>query len=90
MSEWTGDLADDCLLYRYGMTAHVECMDRGHWWFAVYSGKGEIGCDDLFNTANQQTHIRLTSGKMARAAAAHRSARTTGHLISGTQASPSS
>lgn len=62
--EWKGDLDDDCSLERYGMTAHVECMDRGCWWFGIYRG-GEC----LFNKGDAETYIALTTGKMARAAA---------------------
>jgi hypothetical protein len=69
MSEWTGDLTDDCVLLRYGMMAHAEQMDRARWWFAVYSDEGRIGSDDLYNTADNQTHVRLRNGKEARAAA---------------------
>ena len=61
---WRGDLKDDCTLDRYGMTAHVECLDRGCWWFSIFRGK-----EELYNSAENQTPIFLTTGKMARAAA---------------------
>jgi len=68
VSDWTGDLEDDCHLERYGMSAHVECMDRGWWWFAV--GRGEFpNYVELYNTADNEAVIKLTTGKMARAAA---------------------
>jgi hypothetical protein len=57
------------VLLRYGMMAHAEQMDRARWWFAVYSDEGRIGSDDLYNTADNQTHVRLRNGKEARAAA---------------------
>jgi hypothetical protein len=62
--DWVGNLADDCFLERYGMHAHVEYMDRGIWWFAVYRGQ-----ECLYNTADNAAAVRLTNGKMARAAA---------------------
>ena len=68
VSDWTGDLEDDCTLRRYGMLAHVECMDRGWWWFAVGRGKFPDYVE-LYNTADNETVVRLTTGKMARAAA---------------------
>jgi hypothetical protein len=40
-----------------------------HWWFAVYADEGRRGCDSLYNTAENMRGIRLTTGKMARAAA---------------------
>lgn len=64
---WRGDLDDDCTLERYGMLAHVECMDRGSWWFAICL-RDDPHCD-LYNTGDNETHVRLTTGKMARAAA---------------------
>lgn len=68
MTDWRGDLDDDCTLERYGYKAHVECMDKGHWWFAV--GKGEWpNYTELYNHSDQRTVIRLTTGNMARAAA---------------------
>jgi len=71
MSEWRGDLDDDCFLERYGMNAHVERMDKGHWWFAVSkdtpNGPGRFV--DLYNTADNLEVVKLTTGKMARAAA---------------------
>jgi hypothetical protein len=68
VSEWTGDPNDDCALSRYGLTAHVECMDRGHWWFCIYRGKwpDEV---QIYNTADNLAVVKLTTGKMARAAA---------------------
>ena len=69
MNKWTGDLDDDCWLVRYGMLAHVECLDRGHWWFSISANEGRIGAPELYNTANNSTHVHLTTGKMARAAA---------------------
>lgn len=63
-SDWKGDLDDDCTLERYGMIAHVECMDRGVWWFGISRGK-----DELYNTSDNETHVSLTTGRMARAAA---------------------
>lgn len=67
-TDWTGDLDDDCTLRRYGMLAHVECLDRGWWWFAIYRGEwpDEVS---LYNAADNEAVIRLTTGKMARAAA---------------------
>lgn len=66
--DWTGDLDDDCHLERYGLHAHVEQMDRGIWWFAV--GRGEFPTyEELYNHADMDTAIQLTTGKMARAAA---------------------
>lgn len=63
--DWQGDLNDDCTLERYGMLAHVEAMDRNRWWFAISRGN-----KDLFNFADREApNIRLTTGKMARAAA---------------------
>lgn len=47
-----------------GMTACVECMGRGSWWFGVYRDRTE-----LFNSGEQQYPISLTTGKMARACA---------------------
>ena len=70
MSRWTGDLADDCFLERYGMFAHVECMDRGIWWFSISDGK-ELGSEELYNSSNMATSIRLKTGNEARAAAEH-------------------
>jgi hypothetical protein len=68
MSEWTGDLKDDCHLWRYEYRAHVECMGRGEWWFEV--GKGTFpDYESLYNTADNETAVNLTTGKMARAAA---------------------
>ena len=64
MSIWRGDLNDDCILDRYGYSAHVECMGRGDWWFAVYKGRQQV-----YNTADNETHVALTTGKTARAAA---------------------
>jgi hypothetical protein len=69
VSDWQGDLDDDCTLIRYGMMAHVEQMGRGRWWFAVYSHEGRMGCGDIYNTASNHTYVKLTTGKMARAAA---------------------
>lgn len=70
-SGWRGDLDDDCYLERYGMMAHVECMGRGYWWFAVSkdtpNGPGKF--IDLYNTADNLVVVKLTTGKMARAAA---------------------
>jgi hypothetical protein len=66
---WTGDLDDDCSLGRYGMLAHVERMSRGHWWFSISSLSRSPGDDDLYNTAENRTFVRLTTGGMARAAA---------------------
>lgn len=68
MSEWQGDLDDDCTLQRYGFNAHVESMDRGVWWFCV--GRGDWpDYVELYNTAENLSVVRLTTGKMARAAA---------------------
>ena len=68
MGDWTGDLDDDCALERYGMAAHVECLDRGQWWVCI--GRGEFpNYVELYNTADNATVVRLTTGKMARAAA---------------------
>lgn len=61
MSDWTGDLKDDCTLKRHGMIGRAEQMDRGSWWCAVYSDKER---DDLFNTA--EIGIRLKTGAEAR------------------------
>jgi len=69
MSDWTGDLNDDCWLERYGMLAHVECMHRGCWWFAITTLPSEAGRQDLYNTGDNNVPVRLTTGKMARAAA---------------------
>ena len=69
MSNWKGDLDDDCSLVRYGMLAHVEKMDRGVWWFCVANHPWVPGEADLYNTAENMTHVKLISGKMARAAA---------------------
>lgn len=68
MSEWQGDLNDDCWLERYGMLAHVEQLDKDWWWFSVSAGRG-AGSPELFNTSNMHFPARLTTGKMARAAA---------------------
>jgi hypothetical protein len=68
MTDWTGDLDDDCTLERYGMHAHVECMHRGCWWFGVYRGEWPNETE-LCNTSDFDTPVRLTTGKMARAAA---------------------
>lgn len=65
---WAGDLGDDCHLERYGLVAHVEQMDRNCWWFAVYDG-WEAGRKQLFNSADQQTALPITSGAKARCAA---------------------
>ena len=66
--DWTGDLNDDCYLNRYGMTAHVECMDRGIWWFAI--GKGRFpNYQELYNSSDANTKLWITTGKMARTAA---------------------
>jgi hypothetical protein len=67
-SGWTGDLNDDCWLERYGMFAHVECMDRGWWWFAIYEGEFPKH-KTLFDITDNHAIIKLTTGKMARAAA---------------------
>jgi len=61
-------LNDDCHLERYGLSAHVECMDRGWWWFAIYRGKWPAE-ECLYNTADNEAVIKLTTGKMACAAA---------------------
>ena len=66
---WQGDLDDDCWLIRYGMLAHVEAMDKGVWWFSISRHPWAPGQDDIYNTAENMTHVRLTTGKMARAAA---------------------
>lgn len=51
-TDWVGDLDDDCVLNRYGYTAHVECMDRHRWWFSV--GRGEWpDYIELYNTAEE-------------------------------------
>lgn len=64
--DWQGDLNNDCSLERYGMLAHAEKMDTNRWWFAISRGDGT----DLFNFADREYgDIRLTTGKMARAAA---------------------
>lgn len=63
-SEWRGDLNDDCFLDRYGLSAHVECMARGVWWFCI-----DYGTEQIYNTADNETAVMLTTGKMARAAA---------------------
>ena len=63
-TKWTGDLNDDCHLERYGLSAHVECMDKNHWWFGIYHGKNQV-----YNTADNRAVVNLTTGKMARAAA---------------------
>jgi hypothetical protein len=67
--DWQGDLDDDCTLRRYGMIAHVEQMRHGHWWFSIGRLPWTPGEDDLYNTANNEIVIRLTTGKMARIAA---------------------
>ncbi len=69
MNSWNGDLEDDCSLERYGMLAHVECMDKGYWWFGISAVPWVKGQNDLYNTADNQKVVRLTTGKMARAAA---------------------
>jgi len=76
MSKWTGDLTEDCFLQRYEYRAHVERMDRGVWWFAVDRvlfdnvEKGIFpGSVQIYNTANNETWVSLTTGKTARAAA---------------------
>jgi len=66
-SDWKGNLNDDCTLERYGMLAHVEELDRNVWWFAV-SAAGGNG-DMLYNMADAKAQVRLTTAKMARAAA---------------------
>jgi len=68
MSDWIGDLKDYCHLERYGYFAHVECMDKGEWWFCVTKGKFP-NCTELYNTAENKTAVRLKSGKAARVAA---------------------
>ena len=67
-TNWDGDLQDDCHLDRYGYHAHVECMGRGVWWFAVDKGKWP-NATQIYNTADNETAVMLTTGKMARAAA---------------------
>lgn len=70
--EWYGDMDDDCFLRRYGLFAHVEKMDRGHWWFAISVGDGTtIGARDIYNGADALAVIRLRDGDAARAAAEH-------------------
>ena len=64
MVDWRGNLDDDCSLERYGMLAHVEKMDRGRWWFAISRGR-----KDLFNSADNETYVKLPTGDVARAAA---------------------
>ena len=61
MSEWKGNLRDDCSLERYGCSAHVEMMDKGVWWFAVYRNKKIV-----FNSFESLQPIRLETGKQAR------------------------
>jgi hypothetical protein len=68
-SDWEGDLDDDCWIDRYGMRACVEKSGRCDWWFAIYSQPWKFGDGDLYNTADNETPVRLTTGKMARAAA---------------------
>lgn len=64
MTAWRGDLDDDCRLERYGMLAHAERMAGARWWFAI-----SRGAEEVFNTANNQSIIKLKTGAMARAAA---------------------
>jgi hypothetical protein len=45
--EWTGNLRDDCTAIGGGLMLRVEMMDRGNWWWAVYSKQGAIGSDQL-------------------------------------------
>jgi hypothetical protein len=69
---WTGDLADDCHLARYGMTAHAEKMDEGCWWFAVSinnPGTPPPYYEDLYNSSDRMANGHLTSGVQARRAA---------------------
>jgi len=39
---WTGNLRDDCTAYYGNLTLRAEIMDRGLWWWAVFSGDAEI------------------------------------------------
>jgi len=43
-------------------------MGRGHWWFCVDRGTWP-NLEWCYNTADNETAINLTTGKMARAAA---------------------
>jgi len=43
-------------------------MDRGWWWFCITRGEFP-NYVELYNTADNEAPIRLTTGKMARAAA---------------------
>lgn len=68
-AKWAGDLDDDCSLERYGMLAHVEKLDRFYWWFAISELPNAPGSRQLFNKSDSLANIKLTTGKMARAAA---------------------
>ena len=68
MKDWTGDLNDDCSLRRFGMLAHVEMMDHGIWWFAIYDDKDQSK-DALYHHFELAHPIRLKTGKQARIAA---------------------
>lgn len=69
---WTGDLRDNHYLYRYGMTAHVEKMDEGCWWFAVSVDNPREPpplYDYLYNSSDRASNSHITSGVQARRAA---------------------
>jgi hypothetical protein len=67
---WTGDLNDNCYLWRYGMTASVEKMDEGVWWFGVSTPRDSgVGYWRRFNSADMESHLPLTSAEKARCAA---------------------
>ncbi len=76
MSDWYSYLNDDCtlerggyILERYGYIAHVGCIGHKVWWFAVGRGNVWPGFAPVYNTADNEIHVALTTGKMARAAA---------------------
>jgi hypothetical protein len=68
-SDWEGDLDDDCWIDRYGMRACVEKSGRGNWWIGIFSLPVRLTGGALYNTHSNETPVRLTTGKMARAAA---------------------
>ncbi len=68
MNQWNGNLDDDCSLVRYGMIAHAEKIGRRRWYFSI-GPHPWVPSVEFYNTADNMTHVTLTTGKMARAAA---------------------
>lgn len=69
MTDWQGDLNDDCTLERYGYMAHAEKMDKGHWWIAVCKSNSGVPYTDIYNTAENGAFIPLQTGEIARTCA---------------------